>query len=127
MVKVVDKYTEGSPEETKKAPSRFEILTMLVNDYLKERYGIEIDELDEFYGLKLCKFVTRIREYNMEFIDAVGSATVKFVTNEMNSDPIYNFDDINFEPGDVVIDIGANIGIVSIYLAKRYPFLKITQ
>ena len=37
----------------------------------------------------------------------------------------YNFDAVEFKEGDIVIDIGANIGIVSIYLAKKYPFLKI--
>ncbi len=30
-----------------------------------------------------------------------------------------------FSPGNYVIDIGGNVGIVSIYLAKEYPFLKI--
>ena len=37
----------------------------------------------------------------------------------------YNFDSIDFKDGDVVIDIGGNIRTVSIYLAKKYPFLKI--
>lgn len=32
----------------------------------------------------------------------------------------YDFDSIPFKPGDVVIDVGAHIGIVSIYLAKRF-------
>lgn len=43
----------------------------------------------------------------------------------MNADPSYDFDPIGFKPGDVVIDIGGNIGMVSIYLARKYPFLKI--
>lgn len=37
----------------------------------------------------------------------------------------YDLDRIDFEPGDVVIDIGAHVGVVSIYLAKKYPFLRI--
>lgn len=37
----------------------------------------------------------------------------------------YDLDSIPFKQDDVVIDIGAHVGIVSIYLAKRYPFLKI--
>lgn len=37
----------------------------------------------------------------------------------------YIFDNINFKQGDVVIDIGANVGMVSLLLAKKYPFLKI--
>jgi FkbM family methyltransferase len=32
---------------------------------------------------------------------------------------------INFQPGDVVLDLGANLGIISILLAKKFPFTKI--
>lgn len=28
-------------------------------------------------------------------------------------------------PGDVVVDIGAHVGVVSLYLAKKYPFIKV--
>lgn len=33
----------------------------------------------------------------------------------------YGFDDIPFQDGDAVLDIGAHVGVVSIYLAKRHP------
>jgi len=32
----------------------------------------------------------------------------------------YEFDSIPWEPGDIVLDIGAHQGVVSMYLAKRY-------
>jgi FkbM family methyltransferase len=32
---------------------------------------------------------------------------------------------IDFQPGDVVLDLGANLGIISILLAKKFPFIKI--
>jgi FkbM family methyltransferase len=32
---------------------------------------------------------------------------------------------IAFCPGDIVIDVGAHVGMFSIYLAKRFPFLSI--
>jgi FkbM family methyltransferase len=38
---------------------------------------------------------------------------------------LYGLSGINFEEGDIVIDVGANIGFISIYIAKRFPFLKI--
>lgn len=37
----------------------------------------------------------------------------------------YALDAIRFSPGDVVVDIGAHVGLVSCYLARRFPFLKI--
>lgn len=33
--------------------------------------------------------------------------------------------DVDYKPDDLVLDIGAQVGIVSCYLGKRYPFLKI--
>lgn len=35
------------------------------------------------------------------------------------------YDNLPLETGDVVIDIGAHVGIISIYLAKRYPGIKV--
>jgi FkbM family methyltransferase len=32
---------------------------------------------------------------------------------------------IDFQPGDVILDLGANLGIISILLAKKFPFTKI--
>lgn len=37
----------------------------------------------------------------------------------------YKIKRIAFHKGDVVIDIGGHVGFVSIYLAKKYPFIKI--
>lgn len=38
---------------------------------------------------------------------------------------VYGLHTIPFEEGDVVIDIGAHVGLEATFLAKRYPFLKI--
>ena len=59
---------------------------------------------------------------DFKFYDFIFSVAVECICMEMDS---YNFDAIDFKDGDVVIDIGGNIGMVSIYLAKKYPFLKI--
>ena len=59
---------------------------------------------------------------DFKFYDSIFSGTLELVFSEMGS---YNFDSINFKDGDVVIDIGGNVGMVSLYLAKKYPFLKI--
>ena len=46
------------------------------------------------------------------------------IAHELNNNE-YDFKNIYFKDGDVVIDIGANVGMVSILLAKKFPFLKI--
>jgi FkbM family methyltransferase len=53
------------------------------------------------------------------------SSAAACVAQEIIDGQSYVFDNIDFKPGDAVIDIGGNIGIISIYLAKKYPFLKI--
>ena len=67
-------------------------------------------------------FPCNISDTDFYFYDSITSNTVNFVKNEMEG---YNFHVIDFKEGDIVIDIGANVGMVSIYLAKKYPFLKI--
>ena len=59
---------------------------------------------------------------DFKFYDFMFSNAVRFFEGEIDD---YNFDAIDFKDGDVVIDIGGNIGMASIYLAKKYPFLKI--
>ena len=59
---------------------------------------------------------------DFKFYDFIFSGVTEYIPNEIDD---YNFDSIDFKDGDVVIDIGGNIGTVSIYLAKKYPFLKI--
>lgn len=61
---------------------------------------------------------------NFVFCDLVTSDTVNMVANEIGHD-IYDFSTIDFKEGDVVIDIGGNVGMISIFLAKKFPFLKI--
>ena len=56
--------------------------------------------------------------------DEVGSLAADWVAWEMQADD-YRLREIHFDEGDIVIDIGAHIGLFSIYLAKRWPFLKI--
>ena len=50
-------------------------------------------------------------------------AVCKMVTLEIKQD--YNLDDLDLKSGDVVVDIGAHKGVVSCYLAKRYPGIKV--
>jgi FkbM family methyltransferase len=68
----------------------------------------------------------RFNIFNKDIIvfDYALSQSPKSIANEIKND-IYNILDIKFVPGDIVIDLGANIGIFSILLAKLYPFITI--
>jgi FkbM family methyltransferase len=65
-----------------------------------------------------------ICNYNFKFEDFSHSCVRDGICSEIINDT-YNINNIPFSNEDIVFDIGANIGIVSIFLAKKYPFLKI--
>lgn len=65
-----------------------------------------------------------IRGERFRIADGLSSCAAFFVGREL-AKGCYGLDAIRFRPGDVVIDIGAHVGLVSCYLARRYPFLKI--
>jgi len=52
--------------------------------------------------------------------DAAGSMGATWVANETWLDE-YGLSRIEFQRGDIVIDIGAHVGIFAIYVAKRHP------
>lgn len=52
--------------------------------------------------------------------DAQGSQSAQWIAWELEADA-YRLEHIAFSEGDVVIDIGAHVGLFSIYLAKRWP------
>ena len=56
--------------------------------------------------------------------DRAESQSVHWITSELRTDD-YRLRQMHFNEGDVVIDIGAHVGLFSIYLAKRHPFLKV--
>jgi FkbM family methyltransferase len=56
--------------------------------------------------------------------DWEGSNVLAIVPKEILDDD-YRLTAIDFRAGDVVIDVGANIGIVALYLAKKYPELRV--
>ena len=99
-----------------------ELRQRLVN--IESKIDLLTDIIARIHNDKNYIFETTISELSFLFQDTLTSYTVPAVTNELNNSE-YNFENINFSTGDQVVDIGANVGIISIYLAKKYPFLKI--
>jgi FkbM family methyltransferase len=62
--------------------------------------------------------------FNFKFEDFTHSCVRDGICSEIFNDT-YKINKIPFKEGDIVFDIGANIGMVSIFLAKKFPFLKI--
>lgn len=68
-------------------------------------------------------FKREVNGVTLDIEDDPNGGVLKVVLREIAQD--YDFDSIPFQAGDVVLDIGAHVGIVSMYLAKKYPFLTI--
>ena len=83
-----------------------------LNNILTKRY------LNENYI-----YTVNIDNNLFHFQDSILSESVNMIAHELNNNE-YDFN-IDFKEGDIVIDIGANVGMVSILLAKKFPFLKI--
>jgi FkbM family methyltransferase len=56
--------------------------------------------------------------------DHNGSNAVDIISIEFDQGD-YDFEGMDFQPGDVVLDLGAHVGAISMYLASKYPFLRV--
>ena len=65
-----------------------------------------------------------IRGVELIIGDAVGSMGATWVANETWLDE-YGLARIKFQRGDIVVDIGAHVGIFAIYAAKRHPDISV--
>lgn len=76
------------------------------------------------YNSNIMEYRFNIFNKDIIVFDYKSSQSPKSIADEIKND-IYNITNIKFVPGDIVIDLGANIGIFSIVLAKLYPFITI--
>jgi FkbM family methyltransferase len=65
-----------------------------------------------------------VRGVELLAYDEAGSLSAERVAGELLADA-YGLESIPFRAADMVIDVGAHVGLVSVYLAKRWPFLLI--
>jgi hypothetical protein len=69
------------------------------------------------------------KKYNIHGIkftafDIESSKTLSAIEEEFNSD-LMKVNELKFSKNPIIVDIGANVGIVSFYFAKKYPNSKI--
>jgi FkbM family methyltransferase len=65
-----------------------------------------------------------IHEIEFTAFDIESSKTLSAIEEEFNSD-LMKVNELQFSENPIIIDIGANVGIVSFYFAKKYPNSKI--
>lgn len=94
----------------------------MLKEIIKNFYKFLADKFSFKYNVK---YKTMIDGISLNFYDSIVSRMVKSVSAEINTDEYSDLKNLDLKSGDVIIDIGGNIGIVSIYLAKKYPGVKI--
>jgi len=105
------------------APGDSRVLGVMVDQIMLE------DEGQNFPFMLVDGLVASVKKYEvngteMKICDYAQSTARDILVAELQSDH-YQLGAIDFRPGDIVIDIGGHIGIFSIFLAKKYPFLTI--
>lgn len=116
-VEQVDVINKLKSELENKAPNDMKM------DALLGKVSFLVELANRKFSNEQYIYHVNIKDTFFAFQDSIVSNTVNLVANELNTS--YSFDHINFKEGDIVVDIGGNIGMVSIFLAKMYPFLKI--
>jgi FkbM family methyltransferase len=85
------------------------------------RGGGRVERLPSDDGMR---WLVTVGDVEFTLADVSTSTAVELIVPEIGHGA-YGFDHIRFRPGDVVLDAGAHVGAVSIYLAKRFPLLRI--
>ena len=77
-----------------------------------------------FAELETSRKAYSINGVEFSIVDYSTSVAGEVIAAELSNN-IYPFAEMAFEPGDTVLDLGGHVGMISIYLAKKYPFIKI--
>jgi FkbM family methyltransferase len=72
----------------------------------------------QIFNMKPLEY-TGLGDTNFIFEDIRNSNTVPYVWNELMNN-FYGIEDIHLTEDDIIIDIGANVGLFSIYMKKKF-------
>ena len=70
------------------------------------------------------QFNVNILGQSLKVCDYSNSLSVGYIERDLNKD-VYGIGNLVFQEGDYVIDLGANNGMFSAFLALKYPYIKI--
>lgn len=59
----------------------------------------------------------------LDIQDDPRGGVARLIANDIVN--VYRLQDIELQPGDIVVDVGAHVGVVSCYLAKKFPAARI--
>lgn len=71
------------------------------------------------YNIELTLFTDEVNGIELTFVDCATSLTVPEVFKELRNDR-YGLEVVDITPEDVIIDVGANVGMFSIYANKKF-------
>lgn len=76
------------------------------------------------YNVQFKEFFISIEDTNLSIISPYNDDTI-YGTIESIRENFFKINEINFKDGDYFIDLGCNIGLLSCYVAKKFPFVRV--
>lgn len=128
FAEIFEKFRQALPEKPKKLKDSLKFnIFLLITSYFSLRVAQE-KELAELAGINsrlilLKKY--KINSVNLKLLTPKASSlTLESIVDEIKKDT-YKINRLQFKKNDLVIDIGGHTGAWAIYLAKKFPFIKI--
>jgi FkbM family methyltransferase len=98
----------------------------IIDNFFNESYDNKMENNLSTNTINVVKSTVNFQDQNLIFFYPENDTTAKgsaygLAQNEYTK----NLTNINFQKNDIIVDLGCNVGIVSMIIAKLYPFVKI--